>query len=340
MKYVEENLNKFNEYKFFNNLLNEEDFHEKEDEEGMSDAEKKKLINQIAKDGKSIIKKLQLNFKQFKQAAGDKWQEYRDFWTTQEEADQSIGQKGIFYNLYNSDYIVGVVANASGNAELKIYNMSQKDTDEYETFVCKNPDVILAFNDFFKGEVQQTMKNIISSHKEAMAGKKEADKIKAKDEKTAVKRAKLDAFLGESVLNEERNWAIKIDITDAVQNASEHGDWQKYKEELADALDLQLEEVNNVLGDEVAMQLEDIIEELRQNVEDEDGLEWILSELLLPWAEDNDIFLAQYGEADMEPSREDLPGDVTVSHGEKGTWTDPAGGTHYDDDEDPAAAYI
>ena len=197
MKFLKESLIEYIDDKFFKNLFESENIEDSENDEEMSPAEKQKLAAAIEKDGMSVVKKCQGNWKAFKIAAGKIWQEYRDFWSSQKEADQSIGQKGIYYNLYKSNYIVGVVKNPAGMAELKVYNTSHQDSEEFETFVCKNPDVIKAFNEFFKNEVEATMQEIISSQKEAMVAKKKADEMKAKEDATSAKRAKLDAFLGE-----------------------------------------------------------------------------------------------------------------------------------------------
>jgi len=339
MENVKESLFSFEDDKFFKSLNETEGYEisegeeDKEDNDEMDEGEKKKLAAQIAKDGQQIIKKLLNNFKQFKKEAGSTWQTYRDFWSAQKDADETIGQNGIYYNLWNSDYIAGVVEGANGSAELKIFNTSQKDTDEFETFVCKNPDVILSFNDFFKNTVEASMKEVITAHKAAMAAKKEADKLQAKEDKNAVKRAKLDAFLTEN-LNEGRDWKVKLDITDAVQNAMDHEDWSQYRDELVSALENQAGEIEAAYDEHVVMQSEDIVEELK-NADDEEAFEWVLSELMFPWAEDNDIFLAQFGEMQDDVENHPWP----EEDGPRGQWTDPAGGVHDDDEEDPAAMY-
>jgi len=205
MENVKETLIEFVDDKFFNSLFEAETETNVEVEEDteMTPAEKQKLANQKQKEGMAVIKKCQANWKAFKIDAKNMWQEYRDFWSTQEDAIKTIKQKGLFYNLYKSDYIVGVVKNAAGMAELKVYNTSHTDLSELETFVCKNPEVIQAFNSFYKAELQGAMREVISSHKEAMEAKKKADKLKAKEDKEAQKRAKLDAFLGEEEIEEE-----------------------------------------------------------------------------------------------------------------------------------------
>lgn len=199
MNYVNESLNQFENTKFFNSLLEEEKVEgESEEKEKMSPDEKKKLALEIEKQGNSVIKKLYTNWKLFKTVAGDKMQSYRDFWAEQKHADETIGQKGMFYNLYDSNYIVGVVKNDAGKAEMKVYNTSAQATDEFETFVCSNKEVIKNFTKFFKGDVEGKVKEVIANHKSAIEAKKAADIVAKKEEEKALKKAKLDSFISES----------------------------------------------------------------------------------------------------------------------------------------------
>lgn len=194
MNYVNESLNQYETTAFFNSLL---------EEEKMSPEEKKKLALEIEKQGLAVIKKLQGNWKRFKTVAGDKMQSYKDFWSEQKNADETIGQEGMFYNLYDSNYIVGVVKNEEGKAEMKVYNTSVNEPSEFETFVCSNKDVVKSFTNFFKGEVEGTMKSVIANHKAAIEAKKAADALTKKEEEKSAKKAKLDAFLGESNKNKK-----------------------------------------------------------------------------------------------------------------------------------------
>jgi hypothetical protein len=205
MQKVKETLLEYIDDKFFNLLFEAESEVEVEEDKEMTPAEKQKLAKQIEKEGRAIIKKCQSNWKAFKINAGNMWQEYKDFWSAQEDAKESIGQTGIFYNLYKSNYIVGVVKNAHGVAEMKVYDTSHEDSKEFETFVCKNPDVVKEFSAFFNVEIKGTMREVISNHKAAMEEKKKADKLKAKDDDAAAKRAKLDAFLSEKEIEKELN---------------------------------------------------------------------------------------------------------------------------------------
>jgi len=188
MKQVQESLSQFKDRKFFGSLF---------EEEKLSPADKKKLAQTLEKQGFAVVKKCIANFAAFKKNAGDIWQEYKDFWSTQKDADESVQQKGLFYNLWESDYIVGVVKEPNGKAALKVFNTSASDKDEYVAFSSKNKDVVKAFQEFITNDLEATMKGIIQSQKEAMVAKKAADEQRAKEESRAKKAAKLDAFLGE-----------------------------------------------------------------------------------------------------------------------------------------------
>ena len=195
MKHVQESLYQFKDAKFFNSLL---------EEEKLSPAERKKKKEELQRQGFSVVQKCIKNFAAFKKNAGDIWQEYRDFWSSQKEADESVQQKGLFYNLWESDYIVGVVKEPDGNAALKVYNTSQSDPDEYVAFSSTNPNVVKAFKEFIQGDHEYTMKTVVDNQKAAMEAKKAADAARQKEEAAASKKAKLDAFLGESAKSKKK----------------------------------------------------------------------------------------------------------------------------------------
>jgi len=201
MKYVKESLNEFKDEKFFA-TLNEEDEH-------ISPADRKKLKLELEKQGMQVVKKCINNFSNFKKNAGDIWQEYRDFWSSQKEADESVQQEGMFYNLWESDYIVGVVKEPNGTAKLKVFNTSAKE-DEYIAFETKNPTVIKEFTNFVKGELETTMKNIIQSQKDSMKAKKDGDAKREKEESASKKKEQLSAFLSESRSNESDKLSLAI----------------------------------------------------------------------------------------------------------------------------------
>ncbi|HUW44225.1 MAG TPA: hypothetical protein VMW50_00365 [Dehalococcoidia bacterium] len=221
MKHVQESLYQFEDAKFFGNL------NEAEEKRELSPAEKKAKKDELQKQGMSVVQKCLKNFDSFRKHAGDIWQEYRDFWSTQKDADESVSQKGMFYNLWESDYIVGVVKEATGTAALKVYNTSASDEDEYVAFSCTNPEVVQAFNEFLEGTVKFTMKDIIERQKAAMAAKKTADETRQKEEVAAKKKAKLDAFLGESSKGKKK-----------LNEGSYEDFFMNYGSEIKNALDL------------------------------------------------------------------------------------------------------
>jgi len=190
MKYVQESLNSYNDDKFFNSLL--------EEEERMSPEEKKKMAIQLEKEGKAIIKKINDNFKRFKTIAGDKLQSYKDFWAEQKATHKTIGQKGTFYNLYDSHYIVGIVEDKEGMAKLVVWNTDSKEKNDWETFVCRDKGIIKEFINFYNSELEGTMKQVIANHNAAVEAKKAAEAAQKKAEAAAAKKAKLDKFLAES----------------------------------------------------------------------------------------------------------------------------------------------
>lgn len=223
MKHVQESLYEFEDSQFFGSL------NEEKEKETLSPADKKKMKEELQKKGMAVVQKCVKNFDNFKKFAGDIWQEYRDFWASQKDANESVDQKGMFYNLWKSDYIVGVVKEPTGNAALKVFNTSAEDQDEYVAFETKNPDVVNAFKDFLEGVVKYKMKDVIEKQKASMEAKKKADEQRSKEEAKATKQAKLDAFLSESnrptskkKLNEARNFSAKYRASDILQYANKH----------------------------------------------------------------------------------------------------------------------
>ena len=188
MKQVQESLYAFQDNKFFSSLF---------EEDKLSPAEKKKLKETLQKQAMAVVKKCVNNFSTFKKHAGDVWQEYRDFWSTQEDAEESVQQKGMFYNLWDSAYIVGVVKEPNGTAALKVINTSAKD-EELTAFASSNPEAVKAFQEFYLNDLKATVKQVIDNQKAAMKAKKEADAKAEAEESKAAKAAQLDAFLSES----------------------------------------------------------------------------------------------------------------------------------------------
>jgi hypothetical protein len=223
MKQVQESLYAFKDSQFFNSLFEEDDL-----SKTMSPADKKKMKEALQRQAMAVVKKCANNFSSFKKNAGDIWQEYRDFWSTQEDAEESVQQKGMFYNMWNSDYIVGVVKQPNGTAALKVLNTSAKD-DEYTAFASSNPDAVKAFQEFYNNDFKATIKQIIDSQKTAMTAKKEADAKAEADESKAAKQSQLDAFLSESKrvkskekLDEGKRFSLKYRDNDLRSYADSH----------------------------------------------------------------------------------------------------------------------
>ena len=192
MKRIPESLNQFKDKKFFGMLREQEEI------ENLSPEEKKKLAVELEKQGNAVIRKVNDNFKKFKTVAGSKWQSYRDFWEEQKATHKTIGKIGTYYNLYDSHYIVGVIEDDDKKAQLVVWNTDIQDKEDYETFVCKNKNVVKEFINFEKNVVETTMKEVISNHKAALEAKKAAEEATKKEEDAATKKAKLDKFLSES----------------------------------------------------------------------------------------------------------------------------------------------
>lgn len=192
MKYIQENLIEYENDLFFAKL-----YEEAEEVKEMSPADKQKKKEELQKLGMKVVQKCVKNFKTFKTHAGSIWQEYRDFWSTQQDADESVDQKGLFYNMWKSDYIVGVVKEPQGHAALKVFDTSA-DTDDYIVFQSKNPEVVKAFKEFVDNDLKATIKGIIQSQRDSMKAKKAAEAKQQKEETEAAKQEKINKFLGES----------------------------------------------------------------------------------------------------------------------------------------------
>ena len=343
MEYVKENLLEYVDTKFFNSLFEAEEEFEgteeidpadfDEDENGELDSgEKNKLADQMEKQGMKVVKKCQSNWKAFKTAASNKWQEYRDFWAAQKEAEETIGIKGLYYNLYMSNYIVAVIQNASGKAELIVYNTSHDEKGELETFICKSPVAVKEFK-LFKNEVEVGMKEVIAQQKAAMIDKKEADKLKLKTDAEEAKTAELDTFLNEPIktvkeepikenLN-EREWGpLDIDISPAMDLMADDPILDKVV--LRDILENQYDAVERQFGEDAVLELSRIVDELDMASDEED--ETFALNLLYDWADEWGI-----------PLRENPKSEENEEDNEN--WVDPAGGIHYSNEEDPARMY-
>jgi len=207
MKHVQESLMSFNDTNFFDALLEDKKDGDEKKKEGLSPAEKKSMKDNLEKQGMKVINKCAKNFKAFVINAGDIWQEYRDFWEAQKESQKGTftdSPEGEYYDLWESDYIVGVEKKSDGNAILRVFNTQHKDTDEYIVFESTNPNVVKAFKEFMSGVVKAKMSDVISAQKHAMDDKKANDLKTADAESKAAKSAKFDAFMNEAKLAKKR----------------------------------------------------------------------------------------------------------------------------------------
>ena len=207
MKHVQESLMSFNDTNFFDALLEDKKDGDEKKKEGLSPAEKKSMKDNLEKQGMKVINKCAKNFKAFVINAGDIWQEYRDFWEAQKESQKGTftdSPEGEYYDLWESDYIVGVEKKSDGNAILRVFNTQHKDTDEYIVFESTNPNVVKAFKEFMAGVVKAKMSDVITAQKTAMETKKTNDAKIADAESKAAKSAKFDAFMNEAKLAKKR----------------------------------------------------------------------------------------------------------------------------------------
>lgn len=197
MKYVSENLPQFKDDNFFVKVF-ESTQAVSEVEEEMTPEEKAKVAAELERQGLAVVKKLEKNFSAFKTSAGVDWKLYRDFWNDQ-KTPKEVNAEGMFYKMYNSKYVVGVVKTDDGVAQLVVWNSEIEDGfDDHEVFKCFSPVAIKAFVDFYKNTYEAAFRNIISKQKEVME-KNKADVLRKEQEEKKIKeKSKVDAFLKES----------------------------------------------------------------------------------------------------------------------------------------------
>jgi len=239
MKHVSETLLQFKDDLFFN-ILYESTQGAEEVKDEMTPEEKEKLAKELEKQGLGIVKKLNANFSIFKSIALDDWKQYRDFWNSQKSDKEAQGVlDGIFYKLYDSKYLVGVLRTEDGTAELTVWNIEIEDGfDDHIIFQSKSAEVIKAFMEFYKGTFEAEMREIISKTKEKLEQSK-AEIVKKEKEEAALKaKEKVNAFMTESLNEGDDNihrllnyflnvWTKDRSTTDLIFNNDEL--WEKYK---------------------------------------------------------------------------------------------------------------
>jgi len=193
MKHELESLNQYRDSIYFNVLF------ENETDDNKLENQNSQNKSKTRKEGMAVIRKVSQNFKLFKNNASNNIKAYKEFWEKQQKAQTLIKQKGIFYNLYDSKYVVGVVKNAKGQAELKLYdtNYSYDDKENFELFVSKDKLVITEFMKVQK-ELKSIMKDAISEYKKRIISKKEELKNKNIESQRNAKKDKLDKFINQS----------------------------------------------------------------------------------------------------------------------------------------------
>jgi hypothetical protein len=97
VKYVCENLNEFQK---FGRIFEKQDPKLKKDKEVQKSEEK---------EGLSVIKKLESNFKKFISSTGGKILKYKEFWSANKKTAESFDDSGNIYKMWNSEYVVGVL---------------------------------------------------------------------------------------------------------------------------------------------------------------------------------------------------------------------------------------
>jgi hypothetical protein len=236
MKHVSETLLQFKDDLFFN-ILYESTLGVEEVKDEMTPEEKAKLAKELEKQGLGIVKKLNANFSIFKSIALDDWRQYRDFWNEQKTSKEAQGiVEGIFYKLYDSKYLVGVLKTEDGTAELTVWNSEVEDGfDDHVVFKSSSAVVIKKFMEFYKNTFESEMRNVISKEKEKMEQNK-AEAVKKEKEEAQIKaKEKVNAFMTESLnedIHELLNYFINVwtkdkGVRDEIFNSDQL--WEKYK---------------------------------------------------------------------------------------------------------------
>jgi hypothetical protein len=204
MKHVQENLEQYKDWKFFNDLKERvikrseifEAFDESKDKSknkkiDPKKQEEEKVNQEAAKDAQSIIKKVIENFNRFKSAAGGKIEAYKQFWGQQLDCLAAVKKQDPtikrIYCLYDSDYLVGI-KNVEGKISLvvvKFRNLAEG--EENPIFSISNDEANNQFLSFIK-DLKIEMQKIKEDYIKNVENKR-------KEEERLTKRKKLDNFL-------------------------------------------------------------------------------------------------------------------------------------------------
>lgn len=95
MKYVQESLKEFNDYKFF--LFEEESGDNKEN------------LKSKEKDGLAVVDKVFKDFEEFKKEAKGQVLKFKEFWEENQKTKKLFSESGDIYKMFGKDFVVGVL---------------------------------------------------------------------------------------------------------------------------------------------------------------------------------------------------------------------------------------
>ena len=89
------------------------------------------------------------------------------------------------------------------------------------------------------------------------------------------------------------NWTIKIDVSDLWEKYQDDEDFEAFKEALLPRLREKLSEVEEELGSGVAMEFDDMIDQIEYNADDVEEFDYIWQDLY-DWADANLVWLGTF----------------------------------------------
>lgn len=184
MSKVQESLFKYNDNKFFSRLV---------------EAKDEKAEAQLLKDGLSIIKKGQENFKRFESAAGGDIKKYAEFWKQQQKFKEKLKSKfncQVCYLLFEGGHGLCLYKNEDGKHVLGIIKLNTEEGEQNPIFKVNNKEVAKKFAEWGM-DVKEKFVNIKKQYNDEIVKKQQAEEERVKKEQEIAKRKKLDTFLSE-----------------------------------------------------------------------------------------------------------------------------------------------
>jgi hypothetical protein len=89
------------------------------------------------------------------------------------------------------------------------------------------------------------------------------------------------------------NWVVKLDVVDIWEKYQDDEDFEEFKEALVPALKDKQQEVQEKLGDEAAMEFEDLISQIEYNADDVEEFDYIWQDLY-DWGDENMVWLGTF----------------------------------------------